>query len=257
MTTRNEQLTRAARTLGACCGMLLMLFAVSGVAVAQSEDRDNPTPVAANIVEGEGDGKATTYYYSFTAGPGDVKLTVDGKTDNYSSPLRVKLSDEDGKELLDVSVVANKPPKREVAQRRFVRQQKVIMSVSMIDDAQVKLMSFKIKLDGAVTFEDVPSSVGSPAGAAAPTVEQPVATPADPSAAAPVDVPQTPTEQTEAVASAAASAKGGNKKLGLSILNALGERLNLPSDGTLRIEMKDGAVQEFDLTKVKKILVKQ
>jgi len=142
-------------------GVLLLAMLAAGVVNAQSEDQDNPTPLTSNVITGEGDGKATTYYYSFTAGPGDVKVTVDGKTDNYSSPLRVKLMDENGKDLLDVYVVANNPSKREVGQRRFVRQQKVIMSVSMNDDAQVKLMSFKIKLDDAVAFEGGPEASGT------------------------------------------------------------------------------------------------
>src|SRR6187455_699581 len=103
MKTRNEYCKKAKqRWLGPFCGMLLALFLAHGVAIGQSEDRDSPTPVSSNVIEGEGDGKATTYYYSFSAGPGDLKVTVDGKTDNYSSPLRVKLSDEDGKELLDI-----------------------------------------------------------------------------------------------------------------------------------------------------------
>jgi hypothetical protein len=247
MTKANEQFSGATvRALGAFCAVLVVMFAVGGIAVGQSEDLDNPTPVSSNIVSGEGDGKATTYYYSFMAGPGDVKLTVDGKTDKYSSPLRVKLADEDGKDLLDVYVVANNPSKREVGQRRFVRSQKVIMSVSMNDDAQVKLLGFKIKLDGAVVFETAPVADASTAASANTSVAGTPVTEATPSSPAEVPV-VTPSE----------AAASSNKALGLSILNAVGERLNLPADGKLRIEMKDGTVQEFDLTKVKKILVKQ
>jgi hypothetical protein len=247
MTTMNKQVSHATgRALGLIGTMLLVILAVSGIAVGQSEDLDNPTPVTSNIVSGEGDGKATTYYYSFMAGPGDVKLTVDGKTDKYSSPLRVKLSDEDGKDLLDVYVVANNPSKREVGQRRFVRSQKVIMSVSMNDDAQVKLLSFKIKLDGAVALETAPVADASTAASANTSVAGTPVTEATPSSSA--EAP---------VAAPSASAASSNKALGLSILNAVGERLNLPADGKLRIEMKDGTVQEFDLMKVKKILVKQ
>ena len=45
-------------------------------------------------------------FYSFTATKVDVKVTVDAKTDDRSTPLRVTLMDEDGKELLPIYVVA-------------------------------------------------------------------------------------------------------------------------------------------------------
>ena len=260
MTSLSGTFARASRrVLGACFGVALAVLAAGGSAAAQSEDRDSPTALALNVVEGEGDGRAATHYYSFTAGPGDVKVTVDGKTDNYSSPLRVKLSDEDGRELLDVYVVANKPPKRETGQRRFVRRQKVVLSVSMNDDPQVKLLSYRVRLDGAVTFEGAPA----PDASAAPPVAYQVGatqTPAqatEPSAAATPAAEASIATEPAAATEQSAAASGKNKQLVKGLLNAIGERLNVPAAGNLRVEMKDGTVQEFDLTKVKKILVRQ
>jgi hypothetical protein len=59
--------------------VLSFAFAVSSE--AQSTDLDNPTVLTASVIEGEGDGKVETFYYSFTAMKGDVKVTVDAKTD--------------------------------------------------------------------------------------------------------------------------------------------------------------------------------
>jgi hypothetical protein len=46
-----------------------------------STDRDNPTPFVSNEVKGEGTDDKTEYFYSFTAGPGEVTLTFDVKAD--------------------------------------------------------------------------------------------------------------------------------------------------------------------------------
>lgn len=64
--------------------ILLILFAGALSAAAQttpSTDRDSPTPFVANEVKGEGTNDKTEYFYSFTAGPGEVTLTFDVKAD--------------------------------------------------------------------------------------------------------------------------------------------------------------------------------
>lgn len=120
---------------------------------AQSNDIDNPTPLTSKIIDGEGDGTAETIYYSFMAGKGEVKITVDAKTDDRSTPLRVALLDEDGKELLPIYVVAKGSGSREVGTKRFVRDTKVLLKIRMDDDRDVKLLTYKIKLDGAVKID--------------------------------------------------------------------------------------------------------
>lgn len=47
------------------------------------------------------------------------------------------------------------------------------------------------------------------------------------------------------------------KKVGLTITNPAGQKLSLPANGKLLIELHDGSVQELDLTTVKKISVQQ
>lgn len=167
--------------------VLLMMISLTFIAAAsaQSTDIDSPTMLTSNVIDGEGDGKAETFYYGFTANKGDVKITVDAKTDNYSTPFRVTLMDEDGNELVPIYVVAKDTGQRQVATKHFVRDTKVIVRVALEKDAHVKLLTYKIKLDGAVTVETPPVVVEAmPAQPVDPAVS---ATPVDPAAATPAE----------------------------------------------------------------------
>src|SRR5207237_7161158 len=136
---------------------LILLVAASMVfglnAKAQSNDIGSPTVLTATTIDGEGDGKGETVYYSFIATKGDLKVTVDAKTDYYSTPLRVTLLDEDDKEFLPIYVVAKDAGQREVKNRHFVREQKIIVKITTQDDKDIKLLTYKIKFDGAVKIE--------------------------------------------------------------------------------------------------------
>jgi len=167
-------------------GMVLSFaFAVSSE--AQSTDLDNPTVLTTNIIDGEGDGKAETFYYSFTAMKGDVKVTVDAKSDNYSVILDVSLMDEDGGQLLRIQNVATDVGKREVATKHFVRDQKVIIRVALPKDDHLKLLNYKINLDGSVKVE---TPVVPVEAAPAQTTVAPTTAPTTGEPAAPQTVPE-------------------------------------------------------------------
>ncbi len=150
--------------------ILLVILSLTFISAtkAQSTDMDSPTALTTNVITGEGDGKGETLYYSFTATPGDVKVTLDAKTDNYSTPVEVVLLNEDGKELLQITAVAGDKMQRKVGAKHFVREQNVILRISTREDKEVKLLTYKIKLDGAVKIE-TPST---PARVAEPVLEQ-------------------------------------------------------------------------------------
>ena len=57
--------------------IVAFLLGTVGVTVAQSTDRDHPTPLTSDEIKGAGTGKKVEYYYSFTGGPGQVLLTID------------------------------------------------------------------------------------------------------------------------------------------------------------------------------------
>ncbi len=156
--TKGEIKMKNNRNFNALNSILLMILSLTFISAtqAQSNDMDSPTALTSNVIEGEGDGKAETVYYTFTATKGDVKVTVDAKTDDRSTPLRVSLLDEDGKELLPIYVVAKGVGQREVKTKRFVRETKVILKIRMDEDREVNLLTYKIKLDGAVKVEETP-----------------------------------------------------------------------------------------------------
>ena len=79
-----EEKPKARKLLSQPVIILLILLTCALTAAAQttpSTDRDSPTPFMANEVKGEGTNDKTEYFYSFTAGPGEVTLTFDVKAD--------------------------------------------------------------------------------------------------------------------------------------------------------------------------------
>ena len=79
-----EEKPKVRKLLSKSVIILLILFACGLSVAAQttpSTDRDSPTPFVANEAKGEGPNEKTEYFYSFTAGPGEVTLTFDVKAD--------------------------------------------------------------------------------------------------------------------------------------------------------------------------------
>lgn len=162
--------------LAAACALLCAL--ASGAA-AQSTDPENPTPMTSNVVEGKSNGKAKTVYYAFTATAadgGEVKVKVTANTDERSTNLRVNFLDPDGGQVMDeIYVIPNRDPATKVGRHTFAERQPVVMRVTLPQDPQVKLLSYRIEVTGAVEFEQ-PAAATTDAGAAA---DAPAMTPTD------------------------------------------------------------------------------
>ena len=153
--------TKSIQTLNLAV-LAVMSFMLVTAMHGQSPDMDNPTAITSNVIQGEGDGKAETVYYTFGALKGDVKITVDAKTDDRSTPLRVFLLDEDGQELLPIYVIANGSGTRQTGSKRFVRDTKVILKIRVDADKDINLLTYKIKLDGSVKIDQPVVSSGPP-----------------------------------------------------------------------------------------------
>jgi hypothetical protein len=79
---------------------LLVLIAATGSAFAQSTHRDHPTPFTSDEIKGELNAKEIEYFYSFTAGPGEVTLTVDVKSSDGTTGTAFELLDSDANKVL-------------------------------------------------------------------------------------------------------------------------------------------------------------
>jgi hypothetical protein len=73
--------------------LLFIVVGLSGSAAAQSKDRDHPTPVKSNEINGELDASGDEYFYSLLAGPGELTLTVDVKSSTGQALLTWELLD--------------------------------------------------------------------------------------------------------------------------------------------------------------------
>jgi hypothetical protein len=230
--------------------VLLLLLAGADCAIAQSEDRDNPTPVSSNILKGTGAGKKVEYYYGFSGGPGEVVITIDLKAKAGATSAEIELFDSDSNKLFYYYPNATTQNERAVKRLSLSSKQLVTLRVALDSSAG----DYAIKLGGAVEFAAADASAGTAmpsqeASAVSPptppaNAEQPQSTEgampqADPSitAASPAEVQKPP--------------KGSKLDLGINLLQTVGTHFALPTSGMLHIVMKDGTTQDIDLSKVK------
>lgn len=143
----------------------LILVASFGSASAQSTDRDNPTPLASNEIKDEGVGKAVEYYYSFTAGPGEISITVDLTAKAYSTAVRFELLDADSNQLLAHNMnAATSTGAERVTKRARVRDKQTVLLKLVLDS---NTGDYRIKLGGAVEF----GNSGQPSGGSLSDIE--------------------------------------------------------------------------------------
>lgn len=236
-------------------GFLVSFLLLVGWAItanAQSQDRDNPTPLVANTIKGNGIGKKVEYYYSFTAGPGEVALTVDLKAKAGSTSAEVEIFDEDASKIF--YYYPNATSQNERAIKRITLSGKQLLTLRLALDSSAG--DYSIKVAG-------PVEVATPAVASGPTADASAIAdtpPAPPPSPPPSDAqPQPATGTPEPDSSSATptetptpkSDKGSKFDLGLNLLQTVGSHFGLPSSGMLHIVMKDGTTNDIDLSKVK------
>ena len=218
----------------------LLLAATVRAANAQSQDRDNPTALAANTITGSGIGKKVEYYYSFTAGPGEIAVTIDLKAKAGSTNADVEIFDAESKIFY---IYPNATSTNEHAVKKFTlnTEQPLILRLALDSSAG----AYSIKLAGPIQLATVPPTGDSPSAGEQP---QP-----------PTDTPQpdstntTPTDSSSGTT--AKSGKNSNLDFGLDLMQTAGKHFGLPTSGILHIVMKDGSVQDIDLSQVKKASV--
>ena len=134
---------------------LLVFIAASGSALAQSTDRDHPTPFTSNEIKGELNGKEVEYFYSFIAGPGEVTLTVDVESTDGTTGTAFELLDSDGNKQLICCEFAQAdstgPTGRDVKSIKLSKRQTVILHLTPF---KYGTGSYRVRISGAVALAE-------------------------------------------------------------------------------------------------------
>jgi hypothetical protein len=129
---------------------LLLLLAATGSVSAQSTDRDHPTPLTTNEIKGDLDGSEAEYFFSFTAGPGEVTLTVDVKSSGGTAGTAFELLDAKGNKALicceGAQADSTGTTGRDVKGVKLARRQTVILHLSPFHYGKG---TYRVRISGA------------------------------------------------------------------------------------------------------------
>ncbi len=134
---------------------LLVLFAATGSAFAQSTHRDRPTPFTSDEIKGELNAKEIEYFYSFTAGPGEVTLTVDVKSSDGTTGTAFELLDADANKALICCEYAQADSTgttgRDVKSVKLSKGQTVILHLTPF---KYGTGTYRVRISGAVALAE-------------------------------------------------------------------------------------------------------
>ena len=116
-----------------------------------SEDIDAPTQLENDEIGGLGVGRGVSYYYTFIAGPGEIRVVVDGK--NEFAPLAravaVTISDLDAHAILKILLGNTTSSQRVVKRVNIFERQRLIMRVQL----GKATIDYQVRIEGAVDLE--------------------------------------------------------------------------------------------------------
>jgi len=131
--------------------LLFVVVALSGPAGAQSTDRDHPTPIKANEINGDLDGSGNERFYSFVAGPGELTITVDVKSATGQALLNFELLGADAATSIICCEFAQADgdgqSARNVKSVTLAKRQPVILRVTI---GKAGTGTYRVRLSGAV-----------------------------------------------------------------------------------------------------------
>ena len=169
MNATNEIITQPVlpRVMRITAVVILTLTVLIGSAAAQSFERDKPTKLTINEVKGvwSGNDENIEHYYSFVAGPGEIKILLDYAKDSGDFCfLNAQLSDTDGRILTNLEIngsnsfggMTSKNSERTVARFQLKRRQTIIIKVWVYWSGGFRASGhYKIQLEGAVSLDQV------------------------------------------------------------------------------------------------------
>jgi hypothetical protein len=121
--------------------------------IAQSTDRNNPTPVTTKIINGNGVDEKTEYYYSIPAGVGDLTLDLEVKAAKEAAVSSVDISVLNKKSETLVATYANPDHGSSKHATRTIKS-KGPQTLLLVVEISPGVDNFTITLDGALDLTD-------------------------------------------------------------------------------------------------------
>jgi hypothetical protein len=201
-------------------GLALCLFALVGTAAAQSSNRDRPTALNSGEINGSLSNHNGESFYSFTAGPGELTITVDVTVNHRRDETQIGvlnfelLAQNASTSLLccEFAQTGDSGTGRTVKSVRLTRRQTVILHTT---NGPVGGGTFRIRLNGANSFSTSTYGPGN------------------------------------------SNNNNDNNNNDRDRGNRDGEQITVPENGILHIRMKNGTTQDIDLSRVRNISVRQ
>jgi hypothetical protein len=148
---------------------LLLAIAAASVAVAQSGNRNHPTPIDSSELRGALNSDGGEFFYSFTAGPGDLTITVEVKSSGGTLAMPFELLAANGADSILCCEFAQAGETGETG--RVVKTVKIRSRRTVIlhlTENQYGAGTFLVRFSGAVAFAGRSEPVQGSRIAAAP-----------------------------------------------------------------------------------------
>ena len=133
---------------------LLLISVATGSTFAQSTNRDHPTPFRSDEVKGELNREEIEYFYSFTAGPGEVTITVDVKSSDGTTGTAFELLDRDASKVLicceGAQADSTGQSGRDVKSIKLGKRQTVILHLTPFKYGRG---TYRVRISGAVDVD--------------------------------------------------------------------------------------------------------
>jgi hypothetical protein len=146
------------RIIGLVTMSLIVMAVTTNSAIAQSTDISNPTRLTSNEISGAfcSDNQGDNYFYSFTAGPGELVVTfsLKGAGSLTTSQYSVAVLDENSKELGSKFITAgSRNSEQQVLRVNVSRKQDVLLRIRLLAvPIGGGTATYRVRISGAVSF---------------------------------------------------------------------------------------------------------
>lgn len=129
-------------------------------ALSQSTDKNSPTPLHNNQIQGETDLNGRSYFYSLVAGPGDLNISIEGATNYYSGDIHVIVRDEEQREMSNIALNVSDTGARKSTIVHLNTSKPLTLQILLSLNVGVKV-KYAIHLDGPLSANSASSGAQS------------------------------------------------------------------------------------------------